>query len=135
LKVVFDTNIFISAFAIPGGKAEQAFLQALKGAFTLYTSISILTETSQILREKFDWDDERIIQLLKFIKTVAVILKTEPTLHTLKDEPNNRILECAEEGKVDLIVTGDKHILGLRDYKGIRIVNLSDFLTLLNKLA
>ena len=135
MKVVFDSNIFISAFAIPGGKAEQAFLQAIKETFTLYTSVSILTETSQKLREKFGWDDKRIIRLLKYIKTVAIILKTEPTLHALKDEPDNRILECAIEGKVDFIVTGDKHLLDLINYKEIKIVTLSGFLTLLNKLA
>jgi len=133
LKVVFDSNIFISAFAIPGGKAEQAFLHAVKGIFSLYTSVSILTETTQKLREKFDWDDKRIIQLLKFIKKKAIILKTEATLHVLKDEPDNRILECAIEGKVKFIVTGDKHLLDLKEYKDIKIINLSNFLTLFNK--
>jgi len=53
LRVVFDTNVFISAFIIPGGKAEEAYLYALKGAFTLCSSIAILTETGQKLTEKF----------------------------------------------------------------------------------
>lgn len=133
MKVVFDTNIFISAFVIPGGKAEQAFLQAIKGTFALYTSISILTETAKKLKEKFGWEEERIIDLLKFIREVAIILKTRPTLHLLKDEQDNRVLECAEEGQVDYILTGDKHLLLLREYKNMRIVKLADFLELIEK--
>jgi len=55
LKVVFDTNIFISAFVIPGGKAEASYSHALRKDFTLYSSVAILTETAQKLEEKFGW--------------------------------------------------------------------------------
>ena len=65
MKVVFDTNIFISAFAIPGGKAEEAYLLCLKGRFILCSSIPILTETAQKLRDKFGWEEEKIIHLLR----------------------------------------------------------------------
>jgi len=95
LKVVFDTNIFISAFVIPGGKAEKAYSYAIKGNFTLYTSVFILTETARKLREKFGWEEQRIIRLLKSISKVAKVIKTQPFLHLLTDEPDNRILECA----------------------------------------
>jgi predicted nucleic acid-binding protein len=46
LRVVFDTNIYVSAFAIPGGDAEEAFLHAARGSFELLAAIPILTETS-----------------------------------------------------------------------------------------
>ena len=46
----------------------------------------------------------------------------------LKDEPDNRILECAISGKADLIVTGDKEMLGLKEYLGIKIERLRDYL-------
>jgi hypothetical protein len=41
MRVVFDTNICISAFAIPGGQAEEAYLHALRGRFELCTSVPI----------------------------------------------------------------------------------------------
>ena len=98
MKVVFDTNIFISAFVIPGGKAEAAYSHALKKDFTLYSSVAILTETAQKLREKFGWQQDKITSLLKAIAKVAIVIKTEPTFHLLADEPDNRVLECAERG-------------------------------------
>ena len=133
MKVVFDTNIFISAFVIPGGKAEEAYLYGLKGDFTLCTSVAILTETAQKLREKFGWQENRIARLLRAIAKIATVIKTQPDLHLLADEPDNRILECAIEVKADFIVTGDKHLLDLEHFQDIDIVMLSDFLKILKK--
>jgi putative PIN family toxin of toxin-antitoxin system len=131
LKVVFDTNIFISAFVISGSKAEEAYLDCLKGHFTLYSSVAILTETAQKLREKFGWEENKIIRLLKIISKVAIIIKTRPHIHLLDDDPDNRILECAIEVKADFIVTGDKHLLSLKHFQNIHILKLSDFLEIL----
>jgi putative PIN family toxin of toxin-antitoxin system len=128
LKVVFDTNIFISAFVIPGGKAEAAYSRALRKDFTLYSSVAILTETAQKLGEKFGWQQDKITSLLKAISKVAIVIKTEPHLHHLADEPDNRVLECAEAAGADFIVTGDKHLLFLKHFQNSDVVRLVDFL-------
>ncbi|MEW6377919.1 MAG: putative toxin-antitoxin system toxin component, PIN family [Thermodesulfobacteriota bacterium] len=60
-------------------------------------------------------------------------MKTQPHLHLLADEPDNRILECAVAAKADFVVTGDKHLLSLKHFQNIKIVRLSDFLEILNK--
>lgn len=133
MKAVFDTNIFISAFIIPGGKAQEAYLYALKGDFTLCSSVAILTETAQKLREKFGWGENNLTRFLKTIARVAIISKTRPHLHLLADEPDNRILECAISAKADFIVTGDKHLLALKQFQGITIIKLSDFLAMFKK--
>lgn len=128
MKVVFDTNIFISAFVIPGGKAEASYSHALRKDFTLYSSVAILTETAQKLREKFGWQQDKITSLLKAIAKVAIVIKTEPHLHHLTDEPDNRVLECAEAVGADFIVTGDKHLLFLKHFQNSDVVRLADFL-------
>lgn len=128
MKVVFDTNIFISAFVIPGGKAEAAYSHALRKDFTLYSSVAILTETAQKLREKFGWQQDKITSLLKAIAKVAIVIKTEPHLHHLTDEPDNRVLECAEAVGADFIVTGDKHLLFLKHFQNSDVVRLAEFL-------
>jgi len=128
LKVVFDTNIFISAFVIPGSKAEAAYFHALRRDFTLFSSVTILTETAQKLREKFGWQQDKITSFLKAIAKVAIVIKTKPHLHLLADEPDNRVLECAEAVGADFIVTGDKHLLLLKHFQNSNIVRLSDFL-------
>ena len=128
MKVVFDTNIFISAFVIPGVKAEAAYSHALRKDLTLYSSVAILTETAQKLGEKFSWQQDKITSLLKAIAKVAIVIKTEPHLHLLADEPDNRVLECTEAVGADFIVTGDKHLLFLKHFQNSNVVRLADFL-------
>jgi len=128
LKVVFDTNIYISAFVIPGGNAEKAYLRAINRDFELYTSIAILTELARKLEDKFGWEKEKIAQLLTYISKTANVLKTTPFINVLDDDPDNRILECAVEAKADLLVTGDKHLLKIKQYEDFKIIKLSDFL-------
>lgn len=128
MKVVFDANIYISAFVIPGGNAEKAYLRAINRDFELYTSIAILTELARKLEEKFGWEKQKIAQLLTYISKTARVLKTSPHLKVLSDDPDNRILECAIEAKADLLITGDKHLLKIKHYEDFRIIKLSDFL-------
>jgi len=52
----------------------------------------------------------------------------EGLVAVLEDEPDNRILECAADAGADLIVTGDRHLLRLREFEGIAVVRLGDFL-------
>ena len=133
MRVVFDTNIFISAFVVPGGKAEEVYLHVLRGDFDLHSSVAILTETAQKLRDKFGWPEDQIVQLLRTISKVATVIKTRPRLHVLADEPDNRILECVIESAADFIVTGDKHLLSLKIFQDIRLITLSSFLEILSR--
>ena len=133
MKVVFDTNIYISAFVIPGGNAEKAYLHAIDGDFELCTSIAILTELARKLDEKFGWEKQKIVQLIISISDVATVLKTIPRLKVLSDDPDNRILECALKAGADFLVTGDKHLLKLKNFENFEIIKLSAFLTILHQ--
>lgn len=128
MKVVFDTNIFISAFVVPGSQGERAFVLARQRCFDLHTSVAILTETAQKLREKFAQPEGNINAALKTISRAAKVWKPTIRLNVLQDVPDNRILECAVEADADLVVTGDRHLLRLRKFSGIAVVRLSDFL-------
>jgi putative PIN family toxin of toxin-antitoxin system len=135
LKIVFDTNIYISAFVIPGGNAEKTYLHAIDGDFELCTSIAILTELARKLDEKFGWEKHKIAQLITSISNLATVLKTTPWLKVVSDDPDNRILECAIKAEADFLVTGDKHLLKLRNYGNFEIIRLSTLLSILHQLS
>jgi putative PIN family toxin of toxin-antitoxin system len=135
LRVVFDTNIYVSAFVIPGGNAEKEYLSAIHGNFQLCASVAILTELARKLEEKFGWEKQKIAQLITSIADAAVVLKTTPSLKLLSDDPDNRILECAVEAEAHLLVTGDKHLLKLERHANFRILRLSDFLAILQQTS
>lgn len=128
LKTVFDTNVYISALITPGRNAQKAFLLALEKEIDLFTSIPILTETARKLRDKFLWDDDHVKTAVKHIGKIATVVKPKIRLNVLNDEADNRILECAKQAEADLIVTGDKHLLGLKEFEGIDIVKIADML-------
>ena len=135
MKIVFDTNIYISAFVIPGGNAEKAYLHAIDGDFELCTSVAILTELARKLDEKFGWEKQKIAQLITSISNVATVFKTTPWLKVVSDDPDNRILECALKAGAQFLVTGDKHLLKLRNYGNFEIIKLSTFLSILHQPA
>jgi len=128
VKVVFDTNVFVSALIFPGGDGELALLRVVQGTDTLLLSRAIVGELLEVLARKFARDREELARVAVFLDGLAEVV--EPTLRVfaLADSPDNRILECAVAGGADLIVTGDKQMLALKSYEGIRIASLSNYL-------
>jgi putative PIN family toxin of toxin-antitoxin system len=131
LKAVFDTNIYLSALITKGGRAEQAWLLAVEGEIDVYTSVPIMTELAGKLREKFHWDDSRIKAAVRHVTRIAEVVKPDIELKIPADNPDNRILECAQCAGAEFIVTGDKHLLNLALFEGIRIMNQSEILEIL----
>ena len=111
-------------------QGKHAFLLARRKRFSLYTSVAILTETAQKLREKFAQSETDIRTALQLMSRVARVLKPPVHIHVLADEPDNRILECALVAQADVIVSGDRHLRQLRKFQASPIVRLVDFLRL-----
>lgn len=128
MKVVFDTNIFISTFVIPQSHGEKAILKVIEEEDELLISKDIIDEVLTILTTKFNRDIEAISHVAFYLSEIARLVKPTGRIHILKDDPDNRILECAITGKADVIITGDKEMLKLREYKGIKIISLKEFL-------
>lgn len=127
-KVVFDTNIYISAFITPGGRSESAYHQAVEGRIQLFSSVPILAELAGKLQGKFSWDAERVKAAIRHVAATATVLKPAKDINVLADAPDNRIMECARAAEAEMIVTGDHHLLNLRSFEGIEIVALAEFL-------
>ena len=134
-KAVFDTNVYVSAAAF-GGKLEILFRLSWspRRQFKLYTSNEILKETVRVLAsDKFQFTREEIADAVATIIEAADVVEPKTKISAVSDEPDNRILECAIKAKADFIVSGDAHLLDLKEYKGIRILKPAQFLTLLEK--
>jgi putative PIN family toxin of toxin-antitoxin system len=109
---------------------ERFLRLAESGGIRLVTSDDTLTEVAKTLRgDKFAWPEPEIDRAVQQLCRIAERVKPAHEVDVIKVDPSdNRILECAEAGKADYIVTGDKrHILPL-NYAGIPIVLVTDFL-------
>ncbi|MCC7461875.1 MAG: putative toxin-antitoxin system toxin component, PIN family [Gammaproteobacteria bacterium] len=128
MKVVYDTNIYVSALAIPGGQAERAIALALEGRVKVCISKPIVHEALRVLAQKLARAPEQLARTAIFLTDLGESVVPRTKLAVLSDEPDNRILECAVAGRADAIVTGDKALLALRAFEGIRILSLRQFL-------
>jgi putative PIN family toxin of toxin-antitoxin system len=130
LRVVVDTNAFISAFLHPERPIFQIVQQAAEGRYHLLISPVVVREVGRVLRETFGFEERARIHRLKTLtKAAGEIITPKITLDVIKDDPpDNRVLECAIEGRADLIVSGDRHLRRLKNYQGIPIVRPTDFL-------
>ena len=128
MRVVFDTNIFISAFAIPGSLAEKAILKVTEGGDILVISKDIINEILSVLSSKFSRDKEALSHVAVMLSELGELVKPIKKIKVFKDDPDNRILECAIHGEADALVTGDKEMLRLREYSGIKIISLKKYI-------
>jgi putative PIN family toxin of toxin-antitoxin system len=128
VRVVFDTNIFVSALILPGSRAEEAMTRVIEGTDRLILSKQILDELLRVLARKFSYDREQLARVAVWLDELAEWVSPSQYLGVAADEADNRILECALVGEADVIVTGDKGLLGLATFEGIGIVTLRDYL-------
>ena len=129
LKVVFDTNIFISA-VIFGGNPRVCLEFARQREIKLYTSKSILLELVFKLRHKFKLPEDDIKEIVEGIGKFAEIITPQESLAIIKtDTSDNHVLEVSKEVGADYIITGDKkHILPLKKFGSAKIVTAAEFL-------
>jgi putative PIN family toxin of toxin-antitoxin system len=128
VKVVFDTNILVSALVFPGGRAEAALLRIIEEHDQLLLSKPILDELLGVLARKFSRDVEELARTALLLSELALTVRPRQKLHVVKDEPDNRVLECALAGRADTIVTGDRALLQLGEFRGVRVISLREYL-------
>ncbi|MGH9784950.1 MAG: putative toxin-antitoxin system toxin component, PIN family, partial [Terriglobia bacterium] len=129
LKVVFDTSILVSAPVFPGGRGEAALLRVVEERDQLLLSKPILNELLGVLARKFSRDAEELARVAVLLSEIATTVMPRRKLRVVKDDPDNRALECAVAGRAEAIVKGDQELLELREYRGVRIVGLRDYLS------
>ncbi len=129
MRVVFDTNILVSALVLPGGRADEALTRVVEGTDRLLLSKPILDELLDVLARKFSRDREQLARVAVGLEELAEWVRPARRITAAADEPDNRILECASAGRADAIVTGDKALLQLRSFEGTHILALRDYLS------
>lgn len=127
-RVVFDTNILVSALVFPGGQGEAALRRIIEQTDQLVLSRPIIDELLDVLARKFARDAEELAHVAVFVTELAIIVAPKRRLRVVKDDPGNRILECAAAGRAEIIVTGDKALLALKLYQKTRILSLREYL-------
>ena len=129
IRAVLDTNVLVSAFIRPSGRVVELWQAARERRYRLLVSSPIIREVAHVLREDFQWEERRIVRHTKLLTRTGELIIPRARLDVIGTDPDdNRILECAVEGKANIIVSGDHHLRDLKSYQGIPIVRPVDFL-------
>jgi putative PIN family toxin of toxin-antitoxin system len=137
IRVVIDTNVFISALIRPESIPAQIIQAWRNKKLTLLISPAITSEIKRVLqyphiKDMASLTDERIAALLNLLETKALHTPGRLQLSVIQDDPDdNMILSCAVEGKAGYIISGDNHLLRIKEYDGIHILTPRQFLDVL----
>lgn len=129
LRVVLDSNVLISALVF-GGKPREILDLAVKGLIEVAVSDDILEEVGGVLGgEKFRYPARVVRALISELEGLGDLVQPEEIVDAVPDDPeDNRVLECAIASAASVIVSGDSHLLALRSFGPIKIVNADEFL-------
>jgi len=135
LRLVYDTNIIISALLFEGSKPSKAFDIGINQGAILFSS-STFTELEEVLsRNKFDQyisHEERKQFLTSFI-LYSKPVEINETISACRDPQDNKFLELAVCGKADFIISGDEDLLVLNPFRKIKILTPDSFLKMYPK--
>ena len=131
-RIVLDTNVIVSAFGWEGN-ARNILDKATRGIFDIILSSQQYQEIKRVLDyPKFKFSEGQKSRFLSVLAEICIIIETEEKLGIIKEDPSdNLVMESAVEGKADFIVSGDQHLLKLKEYKGIKILTPKQFLELI----
>src|SRR5688572_1188410 len=127
-RVVLDTNIIISSAL--GGALVLILEKWDEGKFTVIVTTDVISEYFAVLsRPKFKLKQETIDKITRYIYQFSEFVIPEEKIKLIKADPaDDKFLEAAIAGKVDFIVSGDDHLLELREFRSIPILSGREFM-------
>ena len=134
LKVVLDANQYASALIKPRSNSVRIIELVYEGQFALLISAPIIEELRRILsypklKKLHGRTSDEIDLFLKKLEKISIVTPAELTVAAVKEDPtDDKYLVCALEGQADFIVSGDRHLTGLKEFRGIRILDPAAFL-------
>ena len=134
MRIVLDTNVFISSFF--GGNPRSIIDMWKNGRLTLCLSQKIIDEYVEVLARLGLSDSPELVELLKLFATGFHIVFTTrtPEIHVVTDPDDDKFIACALALKAGYVVTGDKALVDVQQYQGIKIVTPREFLEIIRGL-
>ncbi|MFH0875427.1 MAG: putative toxin-antitoxin system toxin component, PIN family [archaeon] len=125
-----DTNNLISALGWEGN-SKILFKKILNEEFEFVMSVNQFNEIKRVLDyPKFAFTTEQKNKFIAILSKTATIIETKEKLNIARDQNDNMLLEAALESNAEFIISGDNDLLSLKEFNGIKIVTVSNFLSM-----
>lgn len=131
-RAVLDTNTIVSAVGW-GGTPAAVLDAALAGHFEIVTSPALLDELRRVLAyPKLQAVIGDADELIKLLALAAIVVTPREAVEIVRDPDDNRLIEAAQAGQADVIVSGDQDLLTLVHVGKISVLTPREFLESLN---
>jgi len=129
MKIVLDANTFISSF-FWGGNPRLVLERVITGKDELFVTKEILDEIESVMeRAKFHVHKEEVDYFINSIEEIANRIAPKGQVNNgSNDKTDNKYIECAITANIDCIISGDMHLLELKEYKNVKILTAKDYL-------
>lgn len=133
-RVVADTNVLVSA-VIAGGKPRAFLRRCIRGDVELVLSPAILDEVVDVLgRPKFEMTEDEVTRIVWTLIQTGHLVEIRSSFQVVEEDPDDDvILHTAVDGRAEIVVSGDKHLLKLKRYEDVRILTVAAFLETLGE--
>ena len=132
IKSVNDTNVWIAGINWDKGAGYLIRQHWTAGHFQHFISDEILYEIIRVLREVFEYSDERLYQWYWLLLAGSVYVVPTTVVNVVEDDPDdNKFLACAADGGTDFVVSEDKDLHRIGRYNSVQIVRKQEFLSML----
>ncbi len=133
LKIVIDTNLFLSVFVFRGQMVNLIFDLVISRKLDMYFSPALKQE----LKKKFEFfkvNDKVFEEVMEFVNTKGILIEPHITIEKSRDLKDDFLLELSEAVNADYLVTRDEDLLVFKKWKNTKIIKPEDFLPLLRKM-
>ena len=127
MRIVFDSNVIISAFITTSGTAKDVFLYCGE-RFRIIISKYIISEISGKLINKLGFSKTETREIIDFLETHTELIEpTDQKIELSRDKKDNPVINLAVSSGADFLISGDKDLLVLKEVKGVRITSPAEF--------
>lgn len=137
IKAVIDTNILVSGIISPKASPAKIISSWQQREFILITSEEIIDELKEVfgysrISKKYNLNQKIIDRYLRMFRAFAEVCRPKEKIKAIKVDPeDNKFLEAALVNDAEFIVSGDRHLLALKDFKGIKIIKAEEFVRII----
>ena len=133
-KITFDTNILISSTLWKNSVSRKLLNKLILESREIFISEDILEEYSKVLKRDFNLSREEVEEKIELVLSFCNLVSPSVHIEEIKNDPtDDRVLECAIESDSEYIISYDKHLLNLKEFRSIKIVSPEEFLDILKR--
>jgi uncharacterized protein len=127
MKIVFDTNVYISE-ALTGGLSEAVIDATVGSRWRIFVSEYLIDEFERVMLHELGRPRRFVALARRNILRRAILLELPSSRHIVADDPHDSpILQTALAASADMLVSRDAHLLSLDPYESLRIVSVAAY--------